>query len=116
MVVLVQQHPADCRICLSAEPADDLVRLGCSCSGSLGFTHTSCIATWVAASHGQLKCELCGQAYNAALRHALAPLAAAAAASRRKQLADQEAALAVEDEAERQRQLRWDKLRVVAIW
>jgi hypothetical protein len=69
----------ECRICLSAGDASDLVR-PCSCSGTLSYTHIACLSAWVQ-ERGSLVCELCGQHYKEPHAQQLELVAAAAIAA-----------------------------------
>ena len=56
---------AICRICLDAEPVDQLIS-PCECRGSQAFVHISCLQQWIlrTAGAGLTYCELCRHAYH----------------------------------------------------
>lgn len=60
----------ECRVCRGPEEEGRPLFSPCKCSGSIGLTHQDCLASWLAVTRGEGRCELCKVKFHFAPQYA----------------------------------------------
>jgi len=65
-----EEDDEECRVCRGPAEAGRPLFAPCKCSGSIGLTHQDCLASWLAVTRGDGKCELCATKFRFAPKYA----------------------------------------------